>query len=153
MAGSCCRINSMSVPESLSWSPSRGQWQRVGEALGEGRTRLLLQPQHQGGDVGGAAGLRAEQHAAQQGRHPGGLLRTEVSSRAWGVMPSGSRRRNGTFNPFYSRFSVGGFRGNHGLQPRAAVARQRDSHHQVASSLPWLPGEKRPQGENGIPEI
>lgn len=83
MAGSC-RINSMSVPESLSWSPSRGQRQRVGEALGEGRTRLLLQPQHPGGDVGGAAGLRAEQHAAQQGRHPGGLPRTEVSSRAWG---------------------------------------------------------------------
>lgn len=58
-----------------------------------------------------------------------------------------------TLNGFYSRFSGCGFWSNHSLQSRAAVARQRDSHHQVASSLSWLPREKRPKGEDGVPEI
>lgn len=58
-----------------------------------------------------------------------------------------------TLNGFYFRFSGRGFWSNHSLQSRAAVARQRDSHHQVASSLSWLPREKRPKGEDGVPEI
>lgn len=49
--------------------------------------------------------------------------------------------------------SVGGFRGNHSLQPRAAVAGQWDANRQAAGSLPWLPGEKRPEGEDGLPDI
>lgn len=43
----------------------------MGETLGEGRTQLLLQPEHEGGHLGGARGLRPEQHPAQQGGHPG----------------------------------------------------------------------------------
>lgn len=58
-----------------------------------------------------------------------------------------------TLNGFYSRISGCGFWSNDSLQSRAVVARQRDSHCQVASSLSWLPREKRTKGEDGVLEI
>ena len=56
----------------------RGQRQRVGEALGEGRTQLLLQPEHRTGHLGPARELHPQQHPAPQGGHPGGPLVGDV---------------------------------------------------------------------------
>lgn len=53
----------------------------------------------------------------------------------------------------YALPSGGCFWGNHRLQPGAAVARQRNTNHKASSSMSWLPGAKRAEGADELPEV